>query len=93
MGVAVDVSGIYVVGFDSSPGHGDLEWRVEKISAEVATPFYMQTWFIIVSMAVSVIIILFAVVIIMHRQKRVQVPPLAPLYNFLINFARVGFHF
>ena len=29
-GVAVDDSGVYVVGYDSSPGVGDWEWRIEK---------------------------------------------------------------
>jgi hypothetical protein len=66
--VAIDSSGIYVVGFDSSLDIINIQWRIEKVREEVAAPFYMQTWFIIVSMAVSVAII-FAV-IISRRGKR-----------------------
>jgi hypothetical protein len=33
-GVAVDVSGIYIVGHDSSPGN--LEWRIEKRTLQLA---------------------------------------------------------
>ncbi len=51
-GVAADTSGIYVVGFDSVPGHGDLEWRVEKRSVDngrvlwtyVSNPSHGEDW-------------------------------------------------
>jgi len=29
-GVAVDASGVYIVGYDQSPGMGNFEWRIEK---------------------------------------------------------------
>jgi hypothetical protein len=67
IGVAVDSSGMYVVGYDNAPGN--VEWRIEKISEKAALPFYMQTWFIASTVIVIVAVVL-AVVFIMRRKVK-----------------------
>lgn len=41
--VAVDASGIYVVGYDSLPGQSNAEWRIEKRSLSDGTSIWSQT--------------------------------------------------
>jgi hypothetical protein len=41
--VAVDGSGIYVIGYDNSPGGIDLEWRIEKRDRSTGAIIWAQT--------------------------------------------------
>jgi hypothetical protein len=43
LGVVVDSSGLYVVGFDSSPGIGDTQWRIEKRNLNDGSIIWTQT--------------------------------------------------
>jgi hypothetical protein len=65
--VAVRVSGVYVAGFDSSHGEDNVEWRIEKIVEETVLPFYVQPWFTISTIAMTVIAVV-AVLAVLKRK-------------------------
>jgi hypothetical protein len=65
--IAVDISGIYVTGSDSSQGLLNWEWRIEKLSEETSLPFYTQPWFMVSIIVISVIAV-FVVATIMRRK-------------------------
>ncbi len=42
-GVVVEATGVYVVGYDNSPGGGNWEWRIEKRDLATGTLIWTQT--------------------------------------------------
>jgi len=78
IGIAVDSSGIYVVGYDHAPG--DVEWRIEKKSEKAALPVYMQTWFIGSTVIVILAVILAVIFIVKRKVKPLSSTPSPPPY-------------
>jgi hypothetical protein len=66
-GVALDATGIYVVGYDTVPGN--VEWRIEKLSDMAPLPFYLQTWFIAAAVVAAVAFILVIIFIMWRKTK------------------------
>jgi hypothetical protein len=73
--VAVDSSGIYVVGYDTVPGN--VEWRIEKISEETTLPIYMETWFT-AGLVVVIVAVVLAIVFIMRRKAKLVASTASP---------------
>jgi hypothetical protein len=66
-GVALDATGIYIVGYDTVPG--DVEWRIEKISELTPLPFYTLT-FLIASVVIVIVAVILIVFFIMRRKAK-----------------------
>ncbi len=65
--LTVRSSGVYVAGFDSVHGEDNVEWRIDEITEETVPPFYVQPWFTITTIALTVAAVFLVLVVLKKK--------------------------